>query len=44
LRTEHETSQVDAVLDGELDEFIESYLSKSAEPDGLKTPTGAALE
>ena len=44
LRTEHETSQVDAVLDGDLDEFIESYLSKSAEPDGLKTPTGAALE
>jgi peptide chain release factor 2 len=44
LRTEHETSQVDAVLDGELDDFIESYLSKSAEPDGLKTPTGAALE
>jgi peptide chain release factor 2 len=33
LRTEHETSQVDAVLDGDLDAFIESYLSKSAEPD-----------
>jgi peptide chain release factor 2 len=26
LRTEHETSQVQAVLDGDLDEFIESYL------------------
>ena len=26
LRTEHETSAVDAVLDGEIDQFIESYL------------------
>jgi peptide chain release factor 2 len=26
LRTEHETSQVDAVLDGALDEFMEAYL------------------
>jgi peptide chain release factor 2 len=33
LRTEHETAQVDAVLDGDLDEFIESYLSKSADPE-----------
>src|SRR3954471_446903 len=39
LRTEHETSQVDDVLDGDLDSFIESYLSKSAEPD----PNTAAL-
>jgi len=40
VRTEHETSQVDAVLDGELDEFIEAYLSKSAEPEN---PNQAAL-
>jgi peptide chain release factor 2 len=40
LRTEHETSQVDAVLDGELDEFIEAFLSKSAEPEN---PNQAAL-
>jgi peptide chain release factor 2 len=26
LRTEHESSQVDVVLDGDLDEFMESYL------------------
>jgi peptide chain release factor 2 len=30
LRTEHETSAVDAVLDGELDPFIEAYLMKNA--------------
>ncbi len=40
VRTEHETSQVDAVLDGDLDEFIEAYLSKSAEPEN---PNQAAL-
>lgn len=28
LRTEYETSQTDKVLDGELDQFIESYLKK----------------
>jgi peptide chain release factor 2 len=43
LRTEHESSQVDAVLDGDLDEFIESYLSKSAEPDGAQAAAAAAL-
>jgi peptide chain release factor 2 len=26
LRSEHETGNVDAVLDGALDEFMESYL------------------
>jgi peptide chain release factor 2 len=26
LRTEHETGNVDGVLDGDLDPFIESYL------------------
>ena len=39
LRTEHETAQVNDVLDGDLDDFIEAYLSKSAEPD----PNAAAL-
>jgi peptide chain release factor 2 len=43
LRTEHESSQVDAILDGDLDEFIESYLSKSAEPDGAQAAAAAAL-
>jgi peptide chain release factor 2 len=31
LRTEHETSDVQSVLDGDLDPFIEAYLLKSAE-------------
>jgi peptide chain release factor 2 len=31
LRTEHETSDVQSVLDGDLDPFIEVYLLKSAE-------------
>lgn len=30
LRTEHETADVDAVLDGDLDPFIEAYLMKNA--------------
>lgn len=30
LRTNHETSSVDAVLDGEIDQFIESFLMHSA--------------
>jgi peptide chain release factor 2 len=29
LRTEHETSDVNGVLDGDLDEFIEAYLAWS---------------
>jgi peptide chain release factor 2 len=33
LRTEHETSAVDAVLDGDLDEFIEAYLMQNAEAE-----------
>ena len=40
LRTEYETAQVDDVLDGDLDAFIEAYLSKSAEPEN---PNAAAL-
>jgi peptide chain release factor 2 len=31
LRTEYETSDVDGVLDGELDPFVEAYLMKSAD-------------
>ena len=31
LRTEHETSDVQAVLDGDLDPFIEAYLLKNAD-------------
>jgi len=41
LRTEHETAQVDAVLDGDLDEFIESYLSKSADPEASQAAVPA---
>jgi peptide chain release factor 2 len=40
LRTEYETAQVNDVLDGDLDAFIESYLSKSATPGD---PTKAAI-
>jgi peptide chain release factor 2 len=36
LRTEHETSDVQAVLDGELDPFIEAYLLMNAEKSGDK--------
>jgi peptide chain release factor 2 len=42
-RTEHESSQVDAVLDGDLDGFIESFLSMSAEPDASQAAASAAL-
>jgi peptide chain release factor 2 len=37
LRTEHETSDVQAVLDGDLDPFIEAYLLKHAEHAHAKT-------
>jgi peptide chain release factor 2 len=37
LRTEYETAQVNDVLDGDLDAFIEAYLSKSAEPENPNT-------
>lgn len=33
LRTEHETSDIQGVLDGELDGFIEAYLMQSADRD-----------
>jgi peptide chain release factor 2 len=39
VRTEHETAQVDDVLDGDIDGFIEAYLSQSVAPD----PNAAAL-
>ena len=38
LRTEHETSDVQAVLDGELDPFIEAYLLKSADRQRTNEP------
>jgi len=38
LRTEYETSDVDAVLDGNLDDFIEAYLLRTAD---LQHPVGA---
>lgn len=38
LRTEFETGAVDAVLDGDLDGFIEAFLSKSTEPTGEGQP------
>jgi peptide chain release factor 2 len=37
LRTEHETGDVDAVLDGDLDGFIEAYLMQHADRDGGKS-------
>jgi len=45
VRTKHETSDVDGVLDGDLDEFIKQYLvlkSKAArgEPDTVNAPAG----
>ena len=45
VRTKHETSDVDAVLDGDLDEFIKQYLvlkskagREAVAPDAAKTP------
>jgi peptide chain release factor 2 len=38
VRTELEVGNVDAVLDGDLDQFIEAYLLKSA-TDDLGTPS-----
>jgi peptide chain release factor 2 len=43
VRTKHETSDVDAVLDGDLDEFIKQYLihksklARDSEPELAKT-------
>ena len=42
LRTEHETGNVDAVLDGELDEFMEAYLRWQRE-QSLTADPGTAL-
>ncbi len=41
LRTEHETSDVKAVLDGDLDPFIEAYLLKNADRAPKNAPPGA---
>jgi peptide chain release factor 2 len=41
LRTEHETSDVKAVLDGDLDGFIEAYLLKNADKAPKNAPPGA---
>jgi peptide chain release factor 2 len=38
LRTEHETSDVQGVLDGDLDGFIEAYLMQSADRDKPRPP------
>lgn len=38
LRTQFETGAVDAVLDGDLDGFIEAFLSKSTEPEDGQGP------
>ena len=37
LRTEHETGDVQRVLDGEIDDFIEAYLLQNADK-ATKTP------
>jgi peptide chain release factor 2 len=42
LRTEHETSDVQAVLDGDLDGFIEAYLLKNADRAHEKQPGARA--
>jgi peptide chain release factor 2 len=34
LRTEHQTADVNSVLDGDLDPFIEAYLMKNAPTSG----------
>src|SRR5690606_4550028 len=47
LRTEHEVGDVQSVLDGDLDGFIEAYLLKSAEGQGgakAVVPSRAAAE
>jgi peptide chain release factor 2 len=41
LRTEYETSDVQAVLDGDLDGFIEAYLLKNADRAPKNAPPGA---
>jgi peptide chain release factor 2 len=38
LRTEHERGDVQQVLDGDLDDFIEAYLMKSADKDKAPPP------
>jgi peptide chain release factor 2 len=38
LRTSHEMGDVDAVLDGELDGFIEAFLMQTADSAGKKAP------
>ncbi len=39
VRTGIETSQVQSVLDGEIDDFIQAYLRKKAEREHKKPPT-----
>ena len=39
LRTEYETGAVDAVLDGDIDGFIEAFLSKSSAPPDENQPS-----
>ena len=34
-RTNHETSQIDSVMDGEIDDFIHAFLSMKAKQDTL---------
>jgi peptide chain release factor 2 len=40
LRTDYETSQVDDVLDGDLDPFIETYLLQTADERKPDLPPG----
>jgi peptide chain release factor 2 len=41
LRTEHETAQVQDVLDGDLDPFIEAFLLKHADKQQQNVPPNA---
>jgi peptide chain release factor 2 len=43
LRTAYEVGDVDAVLDGDLDDFIEAFLMQNADGGGKKAARAAAV-
>ncbi len=44
VRTDTQTAQVQAVLDGDLDEFIEAYLRQKTEKEHRKPAVAAATD